>query len=226
MSAKTVTDNGGTAREAVLRAMQEAAENAAGKKGVPKGPQGTKGIAILPNDTSWSSPDDKNKKKKWDDDDEDEGSETPSLHPRNLSYSSTSSRAPKGPAKRNKSSWPPSGGDEGEEEEEGEEDNNGDDDDSGSRHSHDGIETAIDHANLYDWLLEWTKEHGIPGVTPVGVLNTLCLDGTLDESPDQLDEQPQPCAVHSGKLGSGAKAFTDALRVRLDQWVCHRRCFR
>ena len=85
--AKTVTDIGGTAREAVLRAMQEAAENAAGKKGVPKGPQGTKGIVILSNDTSWSSPDDKKKKKKWDDDDdEDEGSETSSLHPRNLSY--------------------------------------------------------------------------------------------------------------------------------------------
>ena len=44
--------------------MQEAAESAAGKKGVPRGPQGTKGIVILPNDTSWSSPGDK-KKKKW-----------------------------------------------------------------------------------------------------------------------------------------------------------------
>ena len=42
MSAMTVTDKGETAREAVLREMQEAAENAAGKKGVPKGPQGTK----------------------------------------------------------------------------------------------------------------------------------------------------------------------------------------
>ena len=55
MSAKTVTDNEGAAREAVLRAMQEAAESAAGKRGVPKGPQGTKGIVILPNDTSGGS---------------------------------------------------------------------------------------------------------------------------------------------------------------------------
>ena len=52
-------------REAVLRAMQEAVENAAGKKGVPKGPQGTKGIVILPNDTSCTSPEDKKMKKKW-----------------------------------------------------------------------------------------------------------------------------------------------------------------
>ena len=45
MSAKTVTEDEGTGREAVLRAMQGAAESAAGKKGVPKGPQqGTKGI--------------------------------------------------------------------------------------------------------------------------------------------------------------------------------------
>ena len=36
MSAKTVTGNKGAAREAVLRAMQQAAEGAAaGKKGVP-----------------------------------------------------------------------------------------------------------------------------------------------------------------------------------------------
>ena len=28
--------------------------------------------------------------------------------------------------------------------------------------------------------------------------------------PNQLDEQPQPGAVHSGKLGSGAKTFADA----------------
>ena len=56
MSEKAVTDNEGAVREAVLRAMQEAAEGAAGKKGVPKGPQGTKGIVILPNEMSWSSP--------------------------------------------------------------------------------------------------------------------------------------------------------------------------
>ena len=37
MSAKTVTEDEGTGREAVLRAMQEAAECAAGKNGVPKG---------------------------------------------------------------------------------------------------------------------------------------------------------------------------------------------
>ena len=54
MSAKTVTGDEGTGREAALRAMQEAAESAAGKKGVPKGPQGTKGIVVLSNDTSWS----------------------------------------------------------------------------------------------------------------------------------------------------------------------------
>ena len=150
MSAKTVTDNEGAACEAVLRAMQEAAESAAGKKGVPKGPQGTKGIVILPNDTSWSSPNDKKKNKKWDDDDDgDEGSETSFAQPRNLSYSSTSARAPKSPAKRKKkASWPPSGRDEDEEEEEGginEDDYDGDDDDSGSRHSYDGIEIAINH---------------------------------------------------------------------------------
>ena len=43
MSAKTVTDEDGAAREAVLRVMQEAAESSAGKNGVPKGPtQGDK----------------------------------------------------------------------------------------------------------------------------------------------------------------------------------------
>ena len=79
-----------TARdEAILRAMQEAAENAAGKKGgVPKGPQGTKGIVVLSNDTSWTSPDDKKPKKTClgggEADAEDEGSETSSIHPRNL----------------------------------------------------------------------------------------------------------------------------------------------
>ena len=103
MSAKTVTGDEGTAREAVLRAMQEAAESAAGKNGVPKGPKGTRGIVMLSNDVSWTSPDDgKKKKKKWDDDDEDEGSESSSLHPRNLSYSSKSERALKSPAKRKK----------------------------------------------------------------------------------------------------------------------------
>ena len=102
MSAKTVTEDEGTGRGAVLRAMQEAAESAAGKKGVPKGPQGTKGIVVLPNGTSWSSPEDKKKKKRHADDEEDEESETPSVHTRNLSYSSTSARVPKSPAKRKK----------------------------------------------------------------------------------------------------------------------------
>ena len=83
MSAKAVvTDNEGTAREAVLRAMQEAAESASGKNGVPKGPKGTRGIVMLSNDVSWTSPEDKKKKKKGDeDDDEDEGSEAPSIRP-------------------------------------------------------------------------------------------------------------------------------------------------
>ena len=125
MSAKAVTGNEGTAREAVLRAMQEAAECVSGKKGAPKGPQGTQGIVILPNDMSWSPPKEKKKNKKDEDDD--------------------------------------------------------DDDESGSGHSYTGIEIAIDHANLYDWLLEWTKEYGIPGITLGGVFNTLCLDGTMDE---------------------------------------------
>ena len=62
MSAKTVTDKGEAARDAVLRAMQEAAENASGKNGVPKRHQGTKGIVILSNDTSWT-PDVKKPKK-------------------------------------------------------------------------------------------------------------------------------------------------------------------
>ena len=119
MSAKTVTDDEGTAREAVLRTMQEAAESAAGKNGVPKGPKGTRGIVMLSNDVSWTSPDDKENKKKWDedDDDEDEGSESSFIHPRNLSYSSKSERALKSPAKRKKkkAAWPPRGED-GEEE--------------------------------------------------------------------------------------------------------------
>ena len=72
MSAKTVTGDEETAREAVLRAMQEAAESASGKNGVPKGPKGTRGIVMLSNDESWTSPDDKRKKNKWDGDDDEE----------------------------------------------------------------------------------------------------------------------------------------------------------
>ena len=60
-------------------------------------------------------------------------------------------------------------------------DDDDDDDDSGSRHSYDGIEIAIDHVNLYDWLFKWTKKYGTPGMTPLGVFSTLCLDGTLGE---------------------------------------------
>ena len=117
MSAKTVTDNGGTDREAVLRAMQEAAESAAGKNGVPKGPKGTRGIVMPSNDASWTDPEDKKKKKKGDEDDyEDEGSELSSIRPRNLSYSSQSERGPRSPAKRKKkAAWPPRGGDDKEE---------------------------------------------------------------------------------------------------------------
>ena len=66
MSAKAVTEDEGMAREAVLHAMQEAAESAAGKNGVPKGPKGTRGVVMLSNDVSWTSPDDKKKKNKWD----------------------------------------------------------------------------------------------------------------------------------------------------------------
>ena len=101
MSAKTVTEEEGTGREAVLRAMQEAAECVSGKNGVPKGYKGTKGIVILSNEASYTDPEDAKKKKKDDDDeDDDEGSETSSIRPRNLSYSSQSERGPKSPAKR------------------------------------------------------------------------------------------------------------------------------
>ena len=133
------------------------------------------------------------------DDEEDEGSETSSVHPRNLSYSSTSARVPKSPAKRKKkAAWPPRG--EGDEEEEGEirsedYDDDGDDDvESSSRHSYDGVEIAIDHADLYDWVHKWTKEYGIPGITPVGVFSTLCLDGTLDEWLTGIEEANVPNA--------------------------------
>ena len=68
----------GAAREAVLRAMQGAAESAAGKNGVPKGPKGTRGIVMLSNDVSWASPEDKRKKKKWD---ESEGAEAEGAGP-------------------------------------------------------------------------------------------------------------------------------------------------
>ena len=139
MSAKTVTDKE-DGREAVVRAMQEATENASGgNSGVPKGPQGTKGIVVLSNDTSYI-PDDK-PKKTWGGggsvEASDEGSETSSIQPRNLSYSSQSARALKSPAKRKKKgAWPPSGEDEEEEGEINEDEDDDDDDDSGSRHSY------------------------------------------------------------------------------------------
>ena len=99
--------------------MQEAAECVSGKNGVPKGYKGAKGIVILSNDASYTYPEDIKKKKEDEDEDDDEGSETSSLRPRNLSYSSQSERGPKSPAKRKKkAAWPPRGGDEEEDEEE------------------------------------------------------------------------------------------------------------
>ena len=119
MSAKeSVTGKDGTAREAVLRAMQEAAECVSGKKGAPRGPQGTQGIVILPNDLSWTFPKENKKKKKDEDDDDDEGSEAPSLAQRNLSYSSDRANVPKSPSKRKKAACPPNGRDD--EDDEGE----------------------------------------------------------------------------------------------------------
>ena len=119
------------------------------------------------------------------------------LAQRNLSYSSNRARVPKSPAKRKKKkAWPPKGRDE-DDEEEGEiyEDEYDDDDDgSGSGHSYTGIEIAIDHANLYDWLLKWTNECGIPGTTAMGVFSTLCLDGTMDAWLAGLEEVEVPNA--------------------------------
>ena len=176
MSAKTVTDGDETAREAVLRAMQEAAEQVAGKNGVPKGPKGTRGIVILSIDRAWTSPEDAKKKtKKWDEDGDEEGSESPSLNPRNLSFSSKSERAPKSPAKRKKKkkeAWPPRGEDEEEEAEEeegihGEEGGDDDDDGDSVQSAYEGTEISLDHAKLYEWMEKWTKEYGLPAVTPI-----------------------------------------------------------
>ena len=132
MSAKTVTDKG-NGRDAVLRAMQEAAENASGgSNGAPKGPRGTKGIVVLSNDTSYI-PDDKPKKKYGGGgsvETSDEGSEISVLQPRNLSYSSQSARALKSPAKRKKKAkWPPNGDEEEDERAPGDDDDEDDDDD-------------------------------------------------------------------------------------------------
>ena len=91
-------------------------------------------------------------------------------------------RAPPGERRKRLGLRGPRGRDEGEEDEEGEihdDEDDDDDDDSGSRHSYGGLEIAIDHVTLYDWLLKWTKEYGIPGTTPLGVFNTLCLDGPM-----------------------------------------------
>ena len=185
MSAKAVTDKG-DGREAVLRAMQEAAENASGGSGGSlKGPPGTKGIVVLSNETSYI-PEDKPKDKKHGGggsvETSDEGSEASVLQPRNLSYSSQSQRALKSPAKKERrkrggAAWPPNGEDDEEEEGEIHEDEDDDDDDSGSRHSYDGIDVSIDHVQLFEWVTKWTQEHGIPGVSPLGVFSTLCLDG-------------------------------------------------
>ena len=128
-----------------------------GEEGFSEGtPQGTQGIVVLSNGLSWSPPKEKKNNKRDEDDDNDEGSEAPSSAPRNLSYSSNRARVPKSPAQRKKKkAWPPKGRDEDDEEEgeiyEDEDDDGGDG--SGSGHSYTGIEIAIDHANLYDWLL-------------------------------------------------------------------------
>ena len=55
MSAKTVTEEEGTGREAVLRAMQEAAECVSGKNGgVPKGyKRAHMGRKLFPTPTFW-----------------------------------------------------------------------------------------------------------------------------------------------------------------------------
>ena len=149
---------------------------------------------MLSNDTSYIPEDKPNKKKHGGGgsaETSDEGSETSVLQPRNLSYSSQSARALKSPAKRKKKAWPPHGDDE---EEEGEinEDEDDDDDDSGSRHSYDGIDVAIAHILLFEWVTKWTQEHGIPGVSPLGVFNTLCLDDTMDEWLTGLTEANVP----------------------------------
>ena len=83
---------------------------------------------------------------------------------------------------------------EGEEGEIYDDEDDGDGGDSGSRHSYEGIEIAIDHFDLYDWLLKWTKEYGIPGTTPLGVFKTLCLDATMDEWLTRIDEVNVPNA--------------------------------
>ena len=43
---------------------------------------------------------------------------------------------------------------------------------------------------------KWTKEHGIPAVTPMGVFSTLCLDGTvtMDEWLTDIEEANVPHA--------------------------------
>ena len=88
MSAKTVTDGDATAREAVLLAMQMAAEQVEGKKGVTKGPKGTKGIVVLSKGDAGSSPKDKKKPSGSDaEDEEDERSESSSVKPRHFSFS-------------------------------------------------------------------------------------------------------------------------------------------
>ena len=58
--------------------------------------------------------------------------------------------------------------------------------------SYDGIDVSIDHAQLFEWVTKWTQEHGIPGVPPLGVFSTLCLDGTMDEWLTGLTEANVP----------------------------------
>ena len=78
---------------------------------------------------------------------DDEGSEAPSLAPRNLfSYSSERAKVPKSPAKRKKAACPPDGRDDEDEESEireDEDDDDDDDDESGSGHSHTGIKNRM-----------------------------------------------------------------------------------
>ena len=53
---------------------------------------------------------------------------------------------------------------------------------------------TIGPLNVCDWLLKWTKEHGIPGIPPLEVFRNLCLDGTMDEWRTGLDEVDVPNA--------------------------------
>ena len=138
-----------------------------------------------------------------------------SLEPRNISFGSNRARTPKSPAKRSKATpgtgrggarWPPDGIDDDEE--------NGDANDDDERTEGDGderteasgagsygeLDIAIDHVKLYDWLLSWTSEYGIPGITPTAVFSTLCLGGTLGEWLTGIEDAEMPSAWADGGL--------------------------